>query len=88
MNETGGAASRPGTEETEEEEEDLPITNGISQVSLDEAARDDRDEPLPLTPPTSATRPASPYTLNPPIDFDGLSWPSERLRLYVKKAVS
>lgn len=25
----------------------------------------------------AATRPASPYTLNPPIDFDGLSWPSE-----------
>lgn len=23
-----------------------------------------------------ATRPASPYTLNPPIDHDGLSWPS------------
>ncbi|ODQ63934.1 GTP cyclohydrolase I [Nadsonia fulvescens var. elongata DSM 6958] len=22
------------------------------------------------------TRPASPYTLNPPIDYDGLSWPS------------
>ncbi|KAI9890336.1 MAG: GTP cyclohydrolase I [Vezdaea aestivalis] len=28
------------------------------------------------TPPQSGTRPASPYTLNPPIDFDGLSWPS------------
>lgn len=24
----------------------------------------------------SISRPASPYTLNPPIDFDGLSWPS------------
>jgi len=26
------------------------------------------------TPQTS--RPATPYTLNPPVDFDGLSWPS------------
>lgn len=23
------------------------------------------------------SRPASPYTQNPPVDFDGLSWPSE-----------
>ena len=36
-------------------------------------ARDARDEAL-TTPIHS--RPASPYTLNPPIDFDGLSWPS------------
>lgn len=26
--------------------------------------------------PVSTSRPASPYTSNPPIDFDGLSWPS------------
>lgn len=39
-----------------------------------EPARDIRDD-APPTPPASATRPASPYTLNPPIDFDGLSWP-------------
>ena len=36
------------------------------------------------TPPTTFTapiaRPASPYTLNPPIDFDGLSWPSTGTR--------
>ena len=40
-------------------------------------ARDERDE-APPTPPFSnntISRPASPYTLNPPIDFDGLSWP-------------
>lgn len=43
---------------------------------LTEAARDPRDEAPPPTPPSSS-RPASPYTLNPPIDFDGLSWPSE-----------
>ncbi|MCJ1305085.1 GTP cyclohydrolase I [Hypocenomyce scalaris] len=39
---------------------------------LGEAARDPRDEAAPFVP----SRPASPYTLNPPIDFDGLSWPS------------
>lgn len=46
-----------------------------SQSHITEAARDPRDEAPPPT-PTSASRPASPYTLNPPIDFDGLSWPS------------
>ncbi|KAL2436991.1 GTP cyclohydrolase 1 [Exophiala dermatitidis] len=43
-------------------------------VRLREPARDERDE-APMTPPASVSRPASPYTLNPPIDFDGLSWP-------------
>lgn len=33
-----------------------------------------RDQISP--PSTAVSRPASPYTLNPPIDFDGLSWPS------------
>ena len=47
-----------------------------SPTNLDVEARDPRDEaPHPAPPATS--RPASPYTLNPPIDFDGLSWPSE-----------
>lgn len=37
-----------------------------------------RDRDRGLGPTVQATcRPASPYTLNPPIDFDGLSWPSE-----------
>ncbi|KAL2054338.1 hypothetical protein ABVK25_005479 [Lepraria finkii] len=46
-----------------------------SPTKLDVEARDPRDEaPHPAPPATS--RPASPYTLNPPIDFDGLSWPS------------
>lgn len=43
--------------------------------SLNDPPRDPRDEGGPLTPPATASRPASPYTLNPPIDFDGLSWP-------------
>jgi hypothetical protein len=72
--EQSSAASRPWADK----QEDLPITNGVHQVSLKEAARDPRDEAEPPTPPVSASRPASPYTLNPPIDFDGLSWPSKR----------
>ena len=40
--------------------------------------RDPRDEKK-HGPPPSASRPASPYTRNPPIDFDGLSWPSKLL---------
>lgn len=48
---------------------------GPSKPTLhQEPPRDDRDN-APPTPPISASRPASPYTLNPPIDFDGLSWP-------------
>ncbi|KAJ5919978.1 GTP cyclohydrolase 1 [Penicillium verhagenii] len=43
--------------------------------TLNDPPRDPRDEAGPLTPPATASRPASPYTLNPPIDFDGLSWP-------------
>ena len=47
-----------------------------SHPRFTEAARDPRDEAMPATPLT-ASRPASPYTQNPPIDFDGLSWPCE-----------
>lgn len=40
----------------------------------EEPARDHRDEaPDPLS---LLSRPASPFTQNPTIDFDGLSWPS------------
>jgi hypothetical protein len=31
-----------------------------------------------VTPPQNS-RPNTPYTMNPPVDFDGLSWPSESL---------
>ncbi|KAK2736880.1 GTP cyclohydrolase 1 [Onygenales sp. PD_40] len=47
-----------------------------SKRNLSEPPRDPRDHTGPLTPPSTVSRPASPYTLNPPIDFDGLSWPS------------
>lgn len=44
-------------------------------ANLDEVdARDPRDEPPP--PPSTISRSSSPYTANPTIDFDGLSWPS------------
>jgi GTP cyclohydrolase I len=71
--EQSSAASRPWIDK----QDDPPITNGVSQVLLKEAARDPRDEATPPTPPVSA----SPYTLNPPIDFDGLSWPSKHVIL-------
>lgn len=45
-------------------------------TNIDVSARDPRDEATSHTTP-AVSQPASPYTLNPPIDFDGLSWPSE-----------
>jgi len=42
---------------------------------VEEDARDPRDEASPPTPPTTS-RSISPYTQNPTVDFDGLSWPS------------
>ena len=40
-------------------------------------ARDSRDEADPMT-PLAMSRPHSPYTQHPTIDFDGLSWPSKQ----------
>lgn len=40
--------------------------------------RDPRDSVVPLSPPATS-RSASPYTQNPTVDFDGLSWPSKYL---------
>ncbi|KAE9992460.1 hypothetical protein Vi05172_g5123 [Venturia inaequalis] len=45
-----------------------------------ENARDPRDEPGPSS-VISPSRPESPFTQNPTIDFDGLSWPSTGTRL-------
>ena len=54
----------------------------LEDIEVKVAARDGRDE-APLTPPTTS-RSISPFTQNPTIDFDGLSWPSagtlDRLR--------
>lgn len=52
--------------------------NGNPPANLDVSARDPRDE-APRAPQHPSTRPSNPITKNPPIDFDGLSWPSEFL---------
>jgi len=53
-----------------------PYKEPENPTNLHVAPRDPRHEASQTSPPTLA-RSASPYTLNPPIDFDGLSWPSE-----------
>lgn len=55
---------------------EVPDEDSAAPTNIDVSARDPRDEAPSQTTPT-VSRPASPYTLNPPIDFDGLSWPSE-----------
>ncbi|KAK5120887.1 GTP cyclohydrolase 1 [Meristemomyces frigidus] len=54
----------------------------IEDIEIRVAARDGRDE-APLTPPATS-RSISPFTANPTVDFEGLSWPSvgtlDRLR--------
>lgn len=52
------------------------ISKRDSRAQVGDPPRDPRDDISPSTPPTTS-RSASPYTLNPPIDFDGLSWPSQ-----------
>ncbi|KAL4789599.1 hypothetical protein BDV19DRAFT_373853 [Aspergillus venezuelensis] len=49
--------------------------SSVSKPSLHDPARDPRDEAGTLIPPATVSRPDSPYTLTPAIDFDGLSWP-------------
>ncbi|KAB8234744.1 hypothetical protein ETB97_004032 [Aspergillus alliaceus] len=49
--------------------------HGAMKPPSNDPPRDPRDDTRALTPPSTASRPASPYTLYPPIDFDGLSWP-------------
>ena len=52
--------------------------NELRPDDLGEPARDPRDEASPRS-SANTSRPASPYTLNPTIDFDGLSWPSKHV---------
>ncbi|RAH48431.1 GTP cyclohydrolase I [Aspergillus aculeatinus CBS 121060] len=56
-------------------QDDTPSGSVVARPTLRDPARDARDEAGALTPPANESRPASPYTLFPPIDFDGLSWP-------------
>ena len=55
---------------------EVPDEGLAAPINIDVRARDPRDEAPSQTTP-AVSRPASPYTLNPPMDFDGLSWPSE-----------
>ena len=55
---------------------EVPAKDLAPPSDIDVSARDSRDKALSQTTPIMS-RPASLYTLNPPIDFDGLSWPSE-----------
>ena len=55
---------------------DVPGKDSAAPIKIDVSAKDPRNEaPSPTT--ATVSRPHSPYTLNPPIDFDGLSWPSK-----------
>ena len=56
--------------------QDLSEEDIATPTNIDVSARDPRDE-APSQSTSTVSRLASPYTLNPPIDFDGLSWPSE-----------
>jgi GTP cyclohydrolase I len=56
--------------------EQAPPRRPTLSSQLGEAARDPRDGTSASTQQLTS-RPASPYTLNPPVDFDGLSWPSK-----------
>jgi len=63
-----GSQKRSARQYEEVDDED------IKELELKSAARDGRDAAPPTPPDTS--RSMSPFTGNPTIDFDGLSWPS------------
>ncbi|OJD33009.1 gtp cyclohydrolase i [Diplodia corticola] len=65
-----GVYSKPQTHKTDLVRGKAHMVNG-----LEEHARDPRDEASPPT-PLATSRPQSPFTQHPTIDFDGLSWPS------------
>ena len=65
---TARSPKRPAVQYEEVEDQD------IEDLRIKIAARDRRDS-APLTPPATS-RASSPFTQNPTIDFDGLSWPS------------
>ncbi|KAL1645688.1 GTP cyclohydrolase I [Diplodia intermedia] len=65
-----GTYSKPQTHRMDVARGKAHMLNG-----LEEHARDPRDEASPPT-PLATSRPQSPFTQHPTIDFDGLSWPS------------
>lgn len=54
---------------------DSVIDESGSRRNVSEPPRDPRDQASPRYSPILKSRQESPYTKNPPIDFDGLSWP-------------
>ncbi|KAL9129495.1 MAG: hypothetical protein Q9217_002055 [Psora testacea] len=68
---TDGLQVNGGIHDRDEEASEEPR----EPTKLDVSARDPRDE-APSSPSPTISHPASPYTQNRPIDFDGLSWPS------------
>lgn len=66
-----GTYSKPQTHKMDLVRSKAHALNGVAE----EHARDARDEATPPT-PLATSRPQSPFTQHPTIDFDGLSWPS------------
>ena len=67
----------PADGEASQEVSTKDLVRPQSHSQLVESPRDPRDDTKAAAYHPTPSRPASPYTLNPPIDFDGLSWPSE-----------
>ncbi|ODV85966.1 hypothetical protein CANARDRAFT_175713 [[Candida] arabinofermentans NRRL YB-2248] len=66
-------------EQIEDEEEELDQVNGSvtpNHVQIHHHPKPSKEPYYKRLNTPLNTRPASPYTLNPPIDSDGLSWPS------------
>lgn len=66
-----GTFSKPQTHKMDLVRGKAHMVNGV-----EEHARDAKDEASPPT-PLATSRPQSPFTQHPTIDFDGLSWPSK-----------
>ncbi|EMC94157.1 hypothetical protein BAUCODRAFT_222420 [Baudoinia panamericana UAMH 10762] len=63
-----------GSQEHSAEQYEQVEDGDIEDLDVKVAARDARDEALVT--PAAISRAASPFTAHPPVDFDGLSWPS------------
>ncbi|PLN77667.1 putative GTP cyclohydrolase I [Aspergillus taichungensis] len=65
----------PAVEQTNLVEEVAENAGAVQPPAANEQAREPREEGRDVTPSSAVSRSLSPYTLFPPIDFDGLSWP-------------
>lgn len=72
-----------GERRQEQSNENIPpsLQGLVSEGRIQKPETRELEQTRNLSRKTSATntRPASPYTLNPPVDFDGLSWPCKWL---------